>query len=199
LWGAPTVNPDHAYAACQAALACEAALRESRLSDDYGRPLRMRIGVNSGIALVGNIGSDTRLNYTAIGDTVNIASRLESANKIYGTTIIIGEATRLAAGDRIVVRELDRIAVYGRTEGTAIFELVALAEDGAAPEWIAAYDEGLVLYRSRDFRCAMQRFRDVIGMRGQDKASSLLIERCEGFLRNAPDPHWSGTTVLEMK
>ncbi len=199
LWGAPTDNPDHAYAACRAALACEVALRESRLSDDYGRPLRMRIGLNSGIALVGNIGSDTRLNYTAIGDTVNIASRLESVNKIYGTIIIIGEATRVAAGKRIVARELDRITVYGRTEGTAIFELVALADDGPAPAWVAVYDEGLARYRNRDFRGAIERFRSAIDLRGQDKPSSILIERCDEFLNKAPDPEWTGTTVLEMK
>jgi adenylate cyclase len=199
LWGAPAENSDHAYAACQAALACEAALQEARLVDDYGRPLRMRIGLNSGTALVGNIGSDTRLNYTAIGDAVNIASRLESANKIYGTTIILGEATRRAAGARIVARELDRIAVYGRTEGTAIFELVALAEDGPAPEWVAAYDSGLSRYRGRDFRGAIERFEVAISLRGEDKASGIMIQRCDAFLRKAPAIDWSGTTVLEMK
>jgi adenylate cyclase len=101
-WGAPAENPDHALAACRAALACQHAIRTLGLTDDQGRPLRVRIGINSGSMLVGNIGSDVRLNYTVIGDAVNVASRLEGANKQYGTDIIIGEETRRLAGDRIL-------------------------------------------------------------------------------------------------
>src|SRR3984957_6250492 len=131
-WGAPAANPDHAVDACRAALACQRALRASGLTDDSGRPLSVRVGVNSGDMLVGNIGSEFRLNYTVIGDAVNVASRLEGANKEYGTDIIIGEETRRLAGDRISVRELDRLVVYGRSGGLAIYELLGLAVDGAA-------------------------------------------------------------------
>ena len=198
-WGAPAENTDHAFAACRAALACERALKDARIFDDYGRPLRIRIGLNSGKALVGNIGSDNRLNYTAIGDTVNLASRLEGTNKIYGSTIIIGEATRHAAGARIVVRELDMIAVYGRMEGTAIYELVEIAEEGEAPEWIAVYESGLHAYRARNFEQAIERFSEAELLRGGDKASTLMIERCRAFLREAPPAGWIGTTVLDMK
>jgi adenylate cyclase len=199
LWGAPADNADHAFAVCRAALACEAALQNARLLDDRGHPLRMRIGINTGTALVGNIGSETRLNYTAIGDTVNIASRLEGANKIYGTTLLIGEATRRAAGERIVARELDRIAVYGRMEGIAIFELIALAEDGPAPAWIGAYAAALAKYRARDFCGAANGFEAVISLRGKDAPSSIMIERCREYLEEAPPPQWSATSVLEMK
>ncbi len=198
-WGAPGDNPEHAVAACRAALACERELAAARIVDDYGRPLKMRIGLNSGRALVGNIGSDNRLNYTAIGDTVNIASRLESANKIFGTTIIIGEATRRAAGERIVVRELDKIAVYGRTEGIAIFELIGLPEDGPAPEWARLYEAALCEYRGRGFERAIELFGKVAALREGDKASSLMIERCERFIREAPPADWAGTTALDMK
>src|SRR6266478_4266998 len=103
-WGAPAANADHAVDACRAALACQRALRSSELTDDSGRSLRVRIGINSGDMLVGNIGSEFRLNYTVIGDAVNIASRLEGANKEYGTEIIIGEETRRLAGDRVHAR-----------------------------------------------------------------------------------------------
>src|SRR3989442_10125853 len=122
-WGAPAANADHAVDACRAALACQEALRQSKLADDGGRPLKVRIGINSGAVLVGNIGSEFRLNYTVIGDAVNVASRLEGVNKQYGTQIIIGEETRRLAGDRIRVRELDRLAVYGRAAGLQIYEL----------------------------------------------------------------------------
>jgi len=198
-WGAPAENPDHAIAACRAALACERSLAASRIFDDYGRPLRMRIGLNSGRALVGNIGSDNRLNYTAIGDTVNIASRLESANKIFGTTIIIGEATRRAAGERIVVRELDKIAVYGRMEGIAIFELIGLAEDTAKPDWATAYEGALGEYRTRQFDRAVASFEKVLELHPGDAAAALMIERCRLFCREAPPADWAGTTALDMK
>jgi adenylate cyclase len=198
-WGAPADNPEHALAACRAALACDRGLKAAGIFDDHGRPLKMRIGLNSGTALVGNIGSDTRLNYTAIGDAVNLASRLESTNKIYGSTIIIGEATRRAAGGRIIVRELDTIAVYGRMEGTAVFELLGLAEEGPAPEWATRYEVGLRDYRARSFETAMDRFTEASSLRGGDKAAELMIERCRRYLHEAPPADWIGTTALDMK
>ena len=127
-WGAPSPNPDHAVDCCRAALACRRAMEEAGLVDDRGEPVKIRIGINSGDMLVGNIGSEVRLNYTVIGDAVNIASRLESTNKVYGSTIIIGPETRRLAGERIVVRELDRLAVYGRAGGLQIYELLGMAE-----------------------------------------------------------------------
>src|SRR6516225_1687486 len=139
-WGAPAANADHAVDACRAALACQRALRASELTDDDGRPLRVRVGVNSGDMLVGNIGSEVRLNYTVIGDAVNVASRLEGANKEYGTEIIVGEETRRLAGDRILVRELDRLMVYGRAGGITIYELLGFAEKGEVPPWVTLYE-----------------------------------------------------------
>ncbi len=170
-WGAPAANADHAIDACRAALACQRALRELGLADDNGRPLRVRIGVNSGEMLVGNIGSEVRLNYTVIGDAVNVASRLEGANKEYGTEIIIGEETRRLAGDHIHARELDRLMVYGRAGGIAIYELLDMAEQGAAiPDWVAQYHAGLAAYRSRDFTLATSLFQQVAGCAGVGRA-----------------------------
>jgi adenylate cyclase len=199
-WGAPAANADHAVDACRAALACQCALRASGLTDDSGRPLRVRVGVNSGDMLVGNIGSELRLNYTVIGDAVNVASRLEGANKEYGTEIIIGEETRRLAGDRILVRELDRLMVYGRAGGIAIYELLDVAEGGATPPgWVAMFDCGLAAYRSRDFAAAAGFFHEVLDVRASDQPARMMLERCSQHLKSPPGEDWEATNAMKTK
>ena len=199
-WGAPATNADHAVDACRAALACQRALRTSGLTDDSGRPLRVRIGVNSGDMLVGNIGSELRLNYTVIGDAVNVASRLEGANKEYGTEIIIGEETRRLAGDRVHVRELDRLIVYGRMGGLAIHELLGVAERGAnPPNWVALYDSGLAAYRARNFAGAMSFFQQLLAARASDQPARIMLERCSQFLKSPPGEDWEATNAMRVK
>jgi len=200
-WGAPAPNPDHAIDCCRAALACQRAVRESGLVDDEGRAVRIRIGINSGDMLVGNIGSEVRLNYTVIGDAVNIASRLEGTNKVYGSQIIIGPETRRLAGDRIIVRELDRLAVYGRAGGLQIYELLGMTgefTDGSG--WIKSYEAGLASYRARDFTAAISDFERVASLRTEDQASSLMIERCKQQLASpTDDDDCDGTTIALTK
>ena len=199
-WGAPAPNPDHAVDCCRAALACQRAVEAAGLRDDSGAPVKIRIGINSGDMLVGNIGSEVRLNYTVIGDAVNIASRLESTNKVYGSTIIIGPETRRLAGDRIVVRELDRLAVYGRAGGLQIFELLGMADEAAGcPDWVAAYEAGLAAWRSREFERAIAEFEKAAALRKLDTASSVMIERCRQQLENPSDEDWDGTSVARTK
>ncbi|MGH6929799.1 MAG: adenylate/guanylate cyclase domain-containing protein, partial [Dongiaceae bacterium] len=123
-WGAPNANATHARDACAAALALQRMMTARQLQLSAGAPgagLRVRVGINTGRMLVGNVGSADRLNYTVIGDPVNVGSRLEALNKRYGTTILIGAETRRAAGAAIVTRQVDWVAVYGRTEGMAIY------------------------------------------------------------------------------
>jgi adenylate cyclase len=199
-WGAPAPNPEHAADCCRAALACQRALEESGLIDDKGEPVKIRIGINSGDMLVGNIGSEVRLNYTVIGDAVNIASRLESTNKVYGSTIIIGPETRRLAGDRIVVRELDRLAVYGRAGGLQIYELLAMADEASgSPDWVRAYEAGLASWRAREFARAIGDFEKALAIRNSDAASSMMIERCKLQLENPTSEDWDGTTIARTK
>ena len=197
-WGAPSPNPDHAADACRAALACQQAIRAADLQDDAGRPLRVRIGINSGNMLVGNIGSDLRLNYTVIGDAVNVASRLEGANKAYGSQIIIGEETRRLAGDAIQVRELDRLMVYGRQGGLRIFELIGMAQDGPQPLWVAPYEMGLAAYRARNFSGAAGFFQRVLALR-DDEPARLMLGRCRDLLASPPDEDWEATVAMRSK
>jgi adenylate cyclase len=202
-WGAPLPDSDHAVNACRAALRLRdgtSALRAA--APEEARGLSIRIGLNTGPMLVGNIGSEERLSYTVIGDAVNLASRLEGLNKLYGTEIIIGEATRSAAGHRIVARELDQVAVYGRSGSTRVYELIALAGAGgeAVSAWIAAYERGLLLYRERRWPEAVSALQKVAMLKGsEDPPAALLMERARHYMRLPPPEDWGGVEILGRK
>jgi len=203
-WGAPVPNEHHALDACAAALECQRLLGSQRAAAEHsgGTPLRMRIGINTGRMLVGNIGSNERLSYTVIGDPVNVASRLEPLGKLYGVDIIIGEETRIAAGDAILVRRLDRVAVYGRSGGLAIYELLGLAEDAktATLEWVRTYEAGLAAYEDRRWSEAIGFFEATAAIRGTvDRPSEILIKRCRSCLIDPPRSDWIPISVLESK
>jgi adenylate cyclase len=204
-WGAPIENSQHARDACAAALAILRMMMARRAQMPVGDPradLRVRIGVNTGRMLVGNIGSASRLNYTVIGDAVNVASRLEAINKRYGTSIIIGEETRHAVGDAVVVRQLDWVAVYGRSEGVAIYELLGMADDslGDWHAWALHYEAGLAAYGDRHWDEAERHFAAAAAERaGGDVPSQLFIERCRALAADPPGADWTPVAIQMEK
>ena len=200
-WGAPVPDGDHALHACRAALACQARLVELRRAGGVAGEMRARIGINTGTVLVGNVGSHDRINYSAIGDPVNVASRLESLNKAYGTEIMLGQETYEQVKDRVFARRLDTVAVYGRTGGLGVYELVGhiASEATQAPEWIAIYEAGVSRLQARDWDGAIALFRQVIAARGADGPSALQIERAEAYRSVPPPADWDGLVVMDSK
>src|SRR6185295_11434351 len=158
VFGAPADDPAHAAAATRAALACQRRLAAMNAAGGpfVSRPLRQRIGLNTGEVLVGNIGSHRRFNYTVMGDAVNLASRLEGANKYFSTSIMASQATVDLAGPTFTWRELDSIQVKGRAQPINIYEPLAKAGEETPQQKVhaAAYAEGLGFWRKRDFLAA---------------------------------------------
>ena len=202
-WGAPIPNERHALAACTAALRCQAVLRELRSRwQEAGKPtLATRIGLNTGEVVVGNIGSEMRLNYTVIGDAVNVASRLEGLNKFYGTEILVSESTFLAAGLEVVARPLDLVSVKGKRQAFLAYELLGL-RGGVAPDvedMVKSYAEALDRYRHRDWDEAIRRFGDVLRLRPDDLPSQCMIARCRSYKEKSPPAEWDAVNRLSEK
>jgi class 3 adenylate cyclase len=199
-WGPPFTKENHALCACKAAYGMQRKLAELReIWGAQGRPrIDMRIGVATGNVVVGDIGSDQSRDYTCIGDTVNLSSRLEGVNKIYGTGIIIDQATNDMAGGQIVTRELDTVQVKGREEGTRIFELVGFNGDVAdgIGKLIGIYEEGLAFYRQGKFSMAKASFASAA--QSGDPVSEIMAGFCQEYDKNPP-PDWSGIRMLDTK
>jgi adenylate cyclase len=200
VFGAPVDDADHSRNAALAALGCRDRLDELNRNSAAFRGLQVahRMGLNSGEALVGNIGSGRRFNYSVMSDAVNVASRLEGANKYYGTTIIASETTVALTGSIFSWRELDATRVKGRTGPVKIYELVAMAGE-ATPQQrgaSAAYAEGLARWRSREFEAAAKSFGRVAGI---DKPSALFLNRANEFASHPPGSDWEPVSSLDSK
>ncbi|QTA81132.1 Adenylate and guanylate cyclase catalytic domain-containing protein [Desulfonema limicola] len=202
-WGAPRIIEQHAVQACRAALLCNEKLKElNKKWSQAGKPvLNTRFGINTGVVLVGNIGCDTRMDYTIIGDHVNLASRLEGINKVYGTNIIISGNTAKLIKDVLAFRLLDFVAVAGKSEPTAIYELICEKDklDKETILFIKNYSFGIKHYKKREWAKALSLFEYAAKLRPDDKPSKLLHERCEQYAENPPPDDWTGVFVLKGK
>jgi adenylate cyclase len=194
-FGAPLEASDHAVRACHAAL----AMRQQRLAlvaswTERGWPrLRARTGINSGPMLVGNLGSKYRFSYGVLGDNVNLGSRLEGLNKVYGTDILIGQNTARLIDDKFVLREVDMVRVKGREQAIQIYELIANASAGIESTYAQAltlYAEGLAAYRAATWAEGIAAFQEAIRVRPEDGPSRAMLERCLAFQKTPPPEPW---------
>jgi adenylate cyclase len=205
-FGAPVAQTDHAERACAAALSMRDEL--ARLNAGWqaggrfapGKALGIGIGLNSGPMSVGNMGSDQIFDYTVIGDEVNLGSRVEGLNKLYGTEVLVTGATAAAAEGAFLFRELDRVRVKGKSEAVALFEL--LARRPAPPETEAratAFAEALALYRNRDFATAAEAFGTLAEEHPDDGPASVFAERSRRFAVEPPPAEWDAVETLTSK
>jgi adenylate cyclase len=201
-WNAPSGQPDHARRACQAAL--DMRRREERVSATLtqlaGSRVFSRFGINSGPMIVGNMGCTAKFNYTVLGDSVNLASRLEGANKLYGTRILMTEVTAKIVADSFVARRVDLLRVKGKQKPMAIYELLAEGKpDAATADLIARYEDALGLYQSRRFDEADDVLRKLATDFPDDGPTVTLLERIEQFRLEPPPPEWDGVYVAKDK
>jgi adenylate cyclase len=193
-WGAPLDQPDQARRACRAALRQQAALAKlnHRFAQHNLPPLNMRIGLHTGDAIVGNLGSEKRFDYTVIGDTVNLASRLEGLNKFYGSRIMASEATVAACAEDVEFRELDLVAVKGKEEAVRVFEVLSLTEELSSEIRRRRQDfaQGLDLYRQGRFLKAQAAFEAILAEAPDDDPAKIFLGRCRQFKTSPPPAPW---------
>jgi adenylate cyclase len=197
-WNAPGARPDHAALACRAALDCLAATRRLYASKDWSglQPLFTRFGIHTDTVLVGHFGAPARLSYTALGDGVNLAARLESLCKLYNVAVLVSEAVELRARDGFVFRLIDTVAVKGKTKAVGVYELLgAVTEEPANLGTARTYERAYRAYLQRDFRAALALLESCEG----DGPSEVLAERCRRYLVEPPPPEWDGSFRADHK
>jgi adenylate cyclase len=203
VWGAPLPDPAHAARACRAAVEMRRAVEANRSGwrERYGLEVHVRAGLNTCLAVAGNVGSRRKASYTVFGDGVNLASRLEGANKAYGTSVLAGDATRAAAGEELAFRSIDLLRVKGKREGVPVHELWGPAAALPAEEraFLAGWEEAVADYRARRFEGARERFAALAASRPGDGPAGLYLERCGALLASPPPAGWDGTFELHDK
>ncbi|MBL8682293.1 MAG: adenylate/guanylate cyclase domain-containing protein [Myxococcales bacterium] len=202
-WNAPLEDNDHATRACLAALTCQRALVELAKDRDHAwvASTKTRFGIATGPVVVGNVGTPERMNYTAMGDAVNLSARLESLNKQYGTTLMVAESTVVLLGDAVLVRPIDVVAVQGKQIGVKVYELLASSASATDEQRGLARlcETALERYLQRDFRGAISSWRAALELVPMDPVAKLMLARAESYLADPPPDEWNGVYVAKGK
>jgi len=204
-FGAPLDLPDHAMRACRSAILMKRLEREMNvqyLAEGLTpSPLATRIGVNTGDMVVGNMGTERKMNYTIMGNAVNLAARLEGVNKQYGSWILASQATLSAAGPGLLARRMDRVRVVGINEPVQLYEILDLeAEaDGETKAVVEAFHKGMDAFEAKEWSEARRLFKAALQIRETDGPSEKYLERCEKFLKTPPVASWDGVFSLTEK
>lgn len=203
-WGAPLDVENKELQACTTAILMQKKMNElkSSLSSDVNPKVKTRIGINGDDVVVGNIGGIERFDYTVMGDGVNLASRLESANKLYGTSIMISESIYQKVAEEVNVRTIDKIVVKGKTKPIIVYELLGLKSDKEAAEkfnFLQDYIDGYEHYKSKDFELAKNCFQKSLQLNPNDTLSKIYLERSENYILNTPSSDWDGVSHLTSK
>jgi len=197
-WNAPVDQPDHAARCLAATLACQAALAAMRpeFAKRIGKELLMRVGLNTGPAVVGNMGSKKRFDYTMLGDAVNLAARLEGVNKQFGTYTMISKDTLEASGGAIPARELARVAVVGRKEPVVVYEPMETKEFERRKPVLAEFGRGLALFYAGKFSDALAVFESI---KDADPPAAHYLAKCRELIESPPEGEWQGVWVMTQK
>lgn len=204
-FGAPLELPDHALRICLSAITMkrlEAELNESLLAQNLTpAPLKTRIGITTGSMVAGNMGTENKMNYTIMGNTVNLAARLEGVNKFYGTWILTTHGTLSETNDRILSRRLDKVRVVGINEPVQLYELLETMEAATEKqkETVLLFEKALALYESRDWKNAANAFQYTLDHDPDDPPSKIFLKRCETYVENPPPKNWDGVMNLDRK
>jgi adenylate cyclase len=202
IYGAPLDQTDHPYRACYSALEMMEELRKlnEKWIREGKRPLDIGIGINTGMMMVGNMGSEQRFDYTVMGDAVNLGSRLEGANKSYNTNILISEFTYERVKDEFICMELDSVKVKGKTLPVSIYQLVGKKDvPNEKKEAIDVFHRALALYKQQNWDEALETFQTVASMDKNIQAAELYIQRSLDLKANPPPPDWDGVFTMTSK
>tara|TARA_Y100000310_G_scaffold167546_2_gene167425 strand:- start:65033 stop:66916 length:1884 start_codon:yes stop_codon:yes gene_type:complete len=196
-WNAPIDEKNHASLACKSAISQIKTLKyfNKSLKKEKLPPLQIGCGLHTGDAVVGNFGSEDRFDYTALGDAVNTAARLEGLTKYYGVDIIISESTHLLIKKELKCMKLDMVKVKGKEKPISIYELCIDHNE----DFINQYEKALELYFERKFKEALKNFKFALKLRKEDKSCKRFIERCEEYIKSPPSKNWKGAFEMKTK
>jgi class 3 adenylate cyclase len=204
-FGAPLVLEDHALRACISAITMkrfEAELNKTIMEQKLSpAPLLTRIGINTGNMVVGTMGTQNKMNYTIMGNAVNLASRLEGVNKQYGTWILASDDTVRETGERLLTRKLDRVRVVGINEPVRLHELIDTMEDasGNQHKLVQIFQAALERFEQHDWNQAAAGFKEALALKANDTPSQMYLQRCVNFMQKPPQDGWDGVYNLTEK